>query len=59
MDKKPPQTPEMKAFQAYLDGKMSPRKKQEIRAQITTTWLIERVRQQSRLRKSLASTTLL
>ena len=27
VDKKPPQTPQMKGFQAYLDGKTSPKKR--------------------------------
>lgn len=43
MDKKLPQIPEMKAFQAYLDGKMSPRKKMEIRKrQLRGVWLTRR-----------------
>jgi hypothetical protein len=51
MDKKHPQTPEMKAFLAYLDGKMSPKKQLEIRASVITAYIIEHVRRQSRLKK--------
>lgn len=51
MDKKPPQTPELKAFLVYLNGKMPPKKKLEVRASVTTAWIIERVRQRSRPKK--------
>ena len=51
MDKKPPQTPDMKGFLAYLEGRMSPRKKLEIRASIITAHIIAHLQRQSRLRK--------
>ena len=51
MDKKPPQTLEMKAFLAYLEGKMPPQKSLEIRASITAAHMIARLQRQSRLKK--------
>lgn len=51
MDKKPPQSPEMKAFHAYLEGKMPRKKKLEIRASITTAFIIARLQRQSRMKK--------
>jgi hypothetical protein len=51
MDKKPPQTPEAKGFLAYLEGKMSPRKRHEIRAAVTTAFIIAHIQRQSRLKK--------
>ena len=51
MDKKPPHRPDLKGFLAYLDGKTSPRKMLEIRASITTAYLIAHIQRQSRLKE--------
>ena len=51
MDKKPPQTPEMKGFLDYLDGKISPRKKLQIRASIMTTYIIADLQRRNRIKK--------
>lgn len=51
MAKKLPHSPEMKAVQPHVDRKKSPKKKMEIQAREITASLIERVRQQSLLRK--------
>lgn len=51
MDKKPPLTPEMKAFLAYLEGTLSPKKKLEIRASTTTASIIARLQRETRLKK--------
>ena len=50
MDKKLPQSPEMKALLAYLANEKPPGKKLETHAVITAR-IIERVRRQSRLKK--------
>jgi hypothetical protein len=51
MDKKLPETPQMKGFLAYLAGKTPRRTQLEIRAAITTAYLIAHIQRQSRLRK--------
>ena len=51
MDKKPPPTPHMTGFLAYLAGKTPTRTKLEIRAAITTAYLIAHIQRQSRLKK--------
>jgi hypothetical protein len=51
MDKKPPQDPHIKGFLAYLEGKIPRRTKLEIRASITTAYLIAQLQRQSRLKK--------
>jgi len=50
-DKKPPQTPEMKAFVEWIEKGLPPRKKLEVRASIITAQIIIRLQQQSRLKK--------
>jgi hypothetical protein len=49
--KKPPQTPEMKAFLENLEKGLPPRKKLEISASVMTAHIIMRIQQQSRLKK--------
>lgn len=51
MDKKPQQTPEMKSFLTFLEGKMPPKKKLEIRASIAIAHIIERLQLQNHLKK--------
>lgn len=51
MNKKPLQPPDRSGFLAYLAGKTPSRTKLEIRAAITTAYLIAHIQRQSRLRK--------
>jgi hypothetical protein len=51
MNKKPLQPPDRSGFLAYLAGKTPSRTKLEIRAAITTAYLIAHIQRQSRFRK--------
>ena len=51
MSKKPPQPPDRPGFLAYLAGKTPTRTKLEIRAAITTAYLIAHIQRQSRVKK--------
>ena len=50
MDKKLPQSPEMKTLLAFLDSKKPPKKKLETHAVIAAQ-IIERLRRQSRFKR--------
>jgi hypothetical protein len=51
MDKKPPQTPEMKALLEFLQKGLPPKQQLKIRASSVTEHIIARIQQQSRLKK--------
>jgi len=51
MNKNPPQPPHLKGFLAYVEGKTPKKTKLEVRAAITTAYLIAHIQRQSRLRK--------
>jgi hypothetical protein len=51
MNKKPPQPPHLQGFLAYVEGKTPKRTQLEIRAAVTTAYLIAHIQRQSRLRK--------
>ena len=51
MDKKPPQTPEIKAFLEYVEKGLPREQQLEIRSIVMTAFIIMRIQEQSRLKK--------